>query len=140
MNIFSWTSEDMEFEAAYNVRGRRIFPFPGVTEPAWGGAWVEVPEGETSTAHHHDENEMFFIVEGGGEMRIGDETRRVGPGDTIFIPRFAEHDLTNDSDSRLLFLTVWWGGAEADEKERARWAAVLGADSSAEAEAEGATA
>ncbi len=126
MNIFSWTSEDMEFEAAYNVAGRRIFPFPGVPEPAWGGAWVEVPPGETSTAHDHDENEMFFIVEGTGVMRIGDESRRVGPGDTVHIPPFSDHDLTNDTDGRLLFLSIWWGGAEAEAKERARFAIQLG--------------
>jgi len=54
---------------------------------------------------------MFFIVRGEGELRLGGETRRVGPGDTIFITPFEEHSLTNDGDDRLVFLTIWWGGA-----------------------------
>ncbi|OKK03482.1 MULTISPECIES: cupin domain-containing protein [unclassified Streptomyces] len=119
MHAFSWTPDDMVFEAEYNVAGRRLFPWPGVPEPFWGGAWVSVPEGETSTSHNHDENEMFFIFEGTGVMRIGDEERRVSKGDTIFITPFKDHTLTNDTDKPLIFLTIWWGGAEAEAKRAA---------------------
>lgn len=81
MHVFTAHEEDMVFEEPYNVSGRRIFPWPGaVEEPFWGGAWVDVAPGETSTAHNHDENEMFFITEGSGVMRIGAETRRVRAG------------------------------------------------------------
>ena len=57
---------------------------------------------------------MFFIVRGEGELRLDDETRRVGQGDTIFITPFGEHSLTNDGDDELVFLTIWWGGAERE--------------------------
>ncbi|WP_265736825.1 cupin domain-containing protein [Actinacidiphila yeochonensis] len=117
----------MVFEDAYNVSSRRIFPWPeAVAEPGWGGGWVDVAPGETSTAHSHDENEMFFITDGSGLMRIGEETRRVTAGETVFIPPFQDHDLTNDTAGRLRFVTVWWGGAEAVAAERARWAAEFG--------------
>jgi mannose-6-phosphate isomerase-like protein (cupin superfamily) len=127
VHVFTTNAEDMEFEKQYNVAGRRIFPWAeAVPEPFWGGAWVDVAPGETSTAHSHDENEMFFIVEGTGIMRQGDEKRRVSAGDTVFITPDVDHDLTNDQDSRLRFITIWWGGAEAVAKERAYWAEKLG--------------
>lgn len=127
MHIFTTQPQDMTYENAYNVSARRIFPWnEAVKEPFWGGAWIDVAPGDTSTAHSHDENEMFFITEGSGTMRIGDEKRRVSAGDTVFITPFKDHDLTNDTDSRLRFITIWWGGAEAVAAERAKWAAELG--------------
>ncbi len=127
MHIFHTSPEDMLFEEAYNVSGRRIFPWSeAVQEPFWGGAWVDVAPGVTSTAHAHDEKEMFFITEGSGVMRIGEEERRVNAGDTVFITPFIDHDLTNDGTTRLRFITIWWGGSEAVAAERAKWAAEFG--------------
>ncbi|WP_327284140.1 MULTISPECIES: cupin domain-containing protein [unclassified Streptomyces] len=127
MHIFTAHEDDMVFEEPYNVSGRRIFPWPeAVEEPNWGGAWVDVAPGATSTPHDHDENEMFFIVEGSGVMRIGDETRRVRAGETVFITPFQDHDLTNDGDVRLRFVTIWWGGSDAVARDRAKWAAEFG--------------
>jgi mannose-6-phosphate isomerase-like protein (cupin superfamily) len=108
--VKSWGPPDLVAEPAYNTAAVRIFPWAGVPEPAWGGAWVAVDPGETVTPHAHDEKEMFFIVEGTGVMRIGAEQREVGFGDTIFITPDVQHDLTNTGDSRLLFLGIWWDG------------------------------
>lgn len=136
MHIFTTKPEDMVFEEAYNVSGRRIFPWnEAVAQPSWGGAWCDVAPGTTTTAHSHDENEMFFITEGSGVLRLGDEERRVGPGDTIFIVPEKDHDLTNDGEGRLRFLTVWWGGSEAVAAERAKWAAEFGIEDAATADA-----
>ncbi|MDQ3824064.1 MAG: cupin domain-containing protein [Actinomycetota bacterium] len=104
------------FEEQYNVWGRRLFPWDGVPEPEWGGAWVAVDPHTTSAPHDHDENELFFILEGRGSMRIDGEVRPVKPGDMVFIPPFHEHALTNEGDTRLLFLTIWWGGGNGDAK------------------------
>lgn len=137
MHIFTTSPEDMTFEKQYNVAGRRIFPWAeAVPEPFWGGAWIDVEPGETSAAHSHDENEMFFIVEGSGIMRQNDDKRRVSAGDTVFITPFADHDLTNDQSERLRFITIWWGGAEAVARERAHWAAKLGVRGQAEGHAD----
>ncbi|MFF3323013.1 cupin domain-containing protein [Streptomyces sp. NPDC002889] len=127
MHIFTTGPDDMLFEEQYNVAGRRIFPWKeAVAEPFWGGAWIDVEPGATSTAHAHDENEMFFVTEGSGVMRIGDEKRRVSAGDTVFITPFKDHDLTNDGTTRLRFITIWWGSAEAIAAERAYWAEQFG--------------
>ncbi|MBP0460433.1 cupin domain-containing protein [Streptomyces montanisoli] len=127
MHIFTTGPDDMLFEEEYNVAGRRIFPWKeAVAEPFWGGAWIDVAPGATSSAHSHDENEMFFITEGSGVMRIGTEERRVSAGDTVHITPFKDHDLTNDGPSRLRFITIWWGSAQAIAAERAYWAEEFG--------------
>jgi mannose-6-phosphate isomerase-like protein (cupin superfamily) len=114
MQVMSWTQDEMMFEEEYNVWGKRLFPWEGVPEPAWGGAWLAVDPEATSTPHGHDECEMFFIVQGQGVMDVDGDRRVVGPGDTIFIPPFSVHSLTNLGDERLLFTTVWWGGGSDD--------------------------
>ena len=113
MHVKSWGPADLKAEPAYNTSAVRIFPWDGVPEPVWGGAWVAVEPGETVTPHAHDEKEMFFIVAGTGVMRIGTERREVGFGDTIFITPDANHDLTNTGTGPLLFLGIWWDGTES---------------------------
>jgi mannose-6-phosphate isomerase-like protein (cupin superfamily) len=108
VKVLSWDDEDLRFEADYNVLGKRLFPWQGVTDPDWFGAWVVLPPGEVSTPHSHGENEVFFIVSGRGEMRVGDEHRRVGFGDTVFIDSGHEHELTNDGDESIVYLSIWW--------------------------------
>jgi mannose-6-phosphate isomerase-like protein (cupin superfamily) len=115
IHMISWGPDSLTYEDAYNTYARRLFPWPDVEEPEWGGAWCVVKPGETSTPHSHEEKEMYFIVEGSGVLRIGDEHRRVGFGDTIFITPEREHEIHNDGDDRLLFLSIWWddpGGQE----------------------------
>jgi quercetin dioxygenase-like cupin family protein len=118
MHMFSADPRTMEYEEDYNVRGRRIFPWAEVPQSGWGGAWCAVAPGETSTPHAHEEKEVFFILAGAGTLRLGQETRRVGRGDTIFIPPSSEHSLTCDSSGELLFLTIWWDTPEEPEPVR----------------------
>lgn len=46
----------------------------------------------------------------------------------MFITPYQDHDLTNDGETRLRFVTIWWGGAEAVARERAKWASVFEID------------
>jgi mannose-6-phosphate isomerase-like protein (cupin superfamily) len=45
--------------------------------------------------HNQDQEEIYFIVEGTGEMCLGDERRTVETGQAVFIPRRVFHQLTN---------------------------------------------
>jgi mannose-6-phosphate isomerase-like protein (cupin superfamily) len=112
VKLKSWGLADLKPEPAYNTTAVRIFPWDGVPEPVWGGAWVAVEPGETVTPHSHDEKEIFFIVRGSGVMRIGTDERQVGFGDTIYITPDVKHDLTNTGTEQLLFLSIWWDGSD----------------------------
>ena len=52
---------------------------------------------------------MFFIIEGHGEIRIGDETHPIRQGDLIACPpggRETAHQIINNSDAELRYLAV----------------------------------
>lgn len=119
-NIKHWGPDDLVFEEKYNTYAGRFFPFDGVDEPEWGGAWVAIAPGETSARHSHLEKEMFFVVQGEGLLRMGWEEHKISYGDTVFVTPGVDHDLVNTGADRLVFLDVWWDtpeeeGANADD-------------------------
>ncbi len=59
-------------------------------------AEARLPPGSSTTPHYHPRaEEIYFILLGAGRMRIGDEVRRVGPGDAVAIPPGERHQITN---------------------------------------------
>jgi len=70
-----------------------------------------VPAGKRAFPFHsHRVNdEMFFIVEGEGEIRIGEETHAIRQGDVIACPPGGPetaHQIINTSDAELRYLAV----------------------------------
>ena len=58
---------------------------------------------------HHAEEEMFLILEGNGEIRIGDETFPIRTGDVVACPPGGPetaHQLHNTGDAELKVLAV----------------------------------
>jgi quercetin dioxygenase-like cupin family protein len=46
------------------------------------------------TTHSHPEEQFGYVIKGGFNMRIGDETADLGPGDCYFIPSNVPHEFT----------------------------------------------
>jgi len=76
----------------------------GVTILASGketnGAFAQVegllaPGGEAPPHIHHREDETFYVLEGSVELRLGEVTYVVEPGDYIQVPRGTVHSLRN---------------------------------------------
>jgi mannose-6-phosphate isomerase-like protein (cupin superfamily) len=79
-------------------------------------AEARLPAGAQTTAHLHPKTEeIYYILSGNGTMRIGDETRQVGPGDAIAIPPGAEHQITNTGTPVLKFICCCAPGYEHDD-------------------------
>jgi uncharacterized cupin superfamily protein len=54
---------------------------------------------------HHVTDEMFYVVSGQGELRLGDERRPIRAGDLIASPAGGEpHQIINTSDGELRYL------------------------------------
>jgi mannose-6-phosphate isomerase-like protein (cupin superfamily) len=72
-----------------------------------GFALVTVDAGRCSPAHYHRcTEELYYIVEGRGRMRLGSEIREVGPGDTICIRPNVVHAIENVTSAPLRFVCV----------------------------------
>ncbi len=68
-------------------------------------AEARLPPGASTAPHHHPRTEeIYYILEGAGQMTIGGESRAVGPGDAIAIPPGAMHTITCTSRAPLKFL------------------------------------
>lgn len=68
-------------------------------------AEARLPPGAQTTPHYHPQTEeIYFILEGHGQMQIDGEQRRVGPGDAVAIPPGAVHTLRNTGEVTLRFL------------------------------------
>ena len=79
-------------------------------------AEARLPCGGSTTPHHHlRTEEIYYILDGQGSMRIGREVQPVGPGDAIAIPPGAGHQVTNAGPGVLRFLCCCAPGYEHDD-------------------------
>ncbi len=65
------------------------------------GVVVLEPNGGQVPWHNQEQEEVYFIVEGEGEMCLGEERQRVTAGQMIFIPPGVFHQLTNLGETPL---------------------------------------
>lgn len=65
-----------------------------------------VPVGQVSTPHALITSEVYYILQGQGEMHIGDETQSVEPGDAIYIPPNARQFIRNTGPEPLVFICI----------------------------------
>lgn len=79
-------------------------------------AEARLPPGHTTAGHHHvATEEIYYLLEGRGLMRIGDETRPVAAGDAVAIPPGAFHQIANSGDTVLRFLCCCAPGYEHED-------------------------
>lgn len=67
---------------------------------------VDIEPGGRQRLHHHEAEQVYFILDGGGEMTVGQETAPVGPGDCVFIPGGAPHGLVNSGEEPLRYVSA----------------------------------
>ena len=59
------------------------------------------PSGGQVPWHNQEQEEVYFIVEGTGEMCLGTERRTVTGGQAVYIPSRVFHQLTNTGPSAM---------------------------------------
>jgi mannose-6-phosphate isomerase-like protein (cupin superfamily) len=62
------------------------------------------PEGGQVPWHNQEQEEIYFVLEGTGEMCLGEERQTVTGGQAVFIPPGVFHQLTNIGDTVLKML------------------------------------
>lgn len=50
-----------------------------------------LPAGSEDPQEPHTEDEVYHVIEGRAKLRVGDESRPVGPGDVVFVERGVDH-------------------------------------------------
>ncbi|MFB5663698.1 cupin domain-containing protein [Alteribacillus sp. HJP-4] len=113
MHIKNLERDNLKYE--YDLYAQRNFPWKGVVNPPFGGAWCVLPPNQQSSPHNHDEKEVFIIVKGVGKAQSGDEYKEVKEGDTVYFTPFTEHSITNIGEQDLEFVSIWWDGSAQEE-------------------------
>jgi len=62
------------------------------------------PRGGQVPWHNQEQEEIYFIIEGTGEMCLGEERQALTTGQAVFIPPGVFHQLTNTGDVPLRML------------------------------------
>jgi len=79
-------------------------PSPIRTENFSLGYVTLEPKGGQVPWHNQAQEEVYFVIEGEGEMCLGDERGRLGTGQAVLIPPGVYHQLTNVGDTPLTFI------------------------------------
>ena len=66
----------------------------------------ELPVGTTDPQRPHTEDEIYYVLEGRGQIRVGKEDRALSPGSIVFVEAGVEHHFHSISE-RLTLLVVF---------------------------------
>lgn len=89
------------------------YPFDG----RYSLAHAKLEVGAESDKHQLKSDEVYYILQGRGEMRVDDETAIVETGDTIEIPPNATQSIKNIGDCELEFLCIVDPAWQPDDEE-----------------------
>lgn len=64
----------------------------------------EVAPGGVLLRHHHEPEEVYYVVSGWGHIEIDGVRTDIGPGTAVFIPSNAKHALRCDGAEPLVFV------------------------------------
>jgi mannose-1-phosphate guanylyltransferase/mannose-6-phosphate isomerase len=84
--------------------------------PAFKVKEVAVDPGSRLTLQYHPgRDEHWVIVAGNAEVELGDERHRLGPGQSVHVPRGQRHRLANPDPVPLRLIEIGYGEALGDE-------------------------
>lgn len=68
---------------------------------------VRIPAGQAHQFHRHPEcEELIYVLEGTGRQWVDQQSRDIGPGDTVHIPADMVHGTYNTGDAPLVVLAI----------------------------------
>ncbi|MFW6062116.1 MAG: cupin domain-containing protein [Planctomycetota bacterium] len=72
------------------------------------------PKGGQVPWHNQEQEEVYFIVSGQGEMCLGEEKHQMATGQAVYIPSGTFHQLTNLGDEPLHMIYVYGPAGDVD--------------------------
>lgn len=111
---------------------RRLEVWPGVVaRPIVGEritmALVDLEPDRPVAEHHHENEQLGFVVKGGMRMKIGDETRDLVAGDTYTIPSDVPHSVVRTGPQGCVVIDVFapvradWDAIERSDPSPGSW-------------------
>jgi mannose-6-phosphate isomerase-like protein (cupin superfamily) len=96
-----------EFIAGDDSRLRELLhPDKAPASIRYSLAHATVLPGQATKPHRLATAEVYYVLEGFGQMSIDDECGPVEPGSTVYIPPGAVQQIENTGDHELIFLCI----------------------------------
>ena len=88
------------------------------------------PRGGQVPWHNQEQEEVYFVLKGTGEMCLGQERQTLTAGQAVYIPSGVFHQLTNTGDAPLEFIYCYGPAGDVDhwKQELAGTLPVAGVD------------
>ena len=68
--------------------------------------WVDIIPGSGQSSHNHLPEQVYVIINGKGQMQVGEEKQEVAQGDLIYIPSNEVHSIKNISNEVLSYISA----------------------------------
>src|SRR5947209_6771873 len=91
----------------YRPRSRWAFAVDPAEQVDFGVIYELIAPGDRIPRHRHSVDELVLIVDGDAEVVLGEETRRVAGGATVFVPAGVVHGTRNVGDTDVRFVAVF---------------------------------
>jgi mannose-6-phosphate isomerase-like protein (cupin superfamily) len=72
------------------------------------------PRGGQVPWHNQQQEEVYYVLKGTGEMCLGDEKQTLSAGQAVYIPSGTFHQLTNIGDDVLKMIYVYGPAGDVD--------------------------
>jgi quercetin dioxygenase-like cupin family protein len=69
-------------------------------------ACATLEKGKEIEAHIDPMEEIYYVMNGEGEMTVGEDSKHVVAGDAIWIPAGSAHSLLNSGEAQLFILVI----------------------------------
>jgi quercetin dioxygenase-like cupin family protein len=80
---------------------------PDLMRSLRGVSRITLPPGESNRQHSHpDEEQIYIVLRGRGEVQVGDEREPAEAGDVVYLPPDVIHGFTNTSSSTCVLLNI----------------------------------
>lgn len=100
-------SEFSPKDATNTEKGWKYWHVPKDLSPTFNFKISNVgPQSANHAAHTHEEEEIFYILEGTAEFSLNGKTRTVGPKSTMFCPSGIPHSIHNVGDKPLTYAVI----------------------------------
>ncbi len=68
---------------------------------------VEFDRNITSLTHAHEVSEALYVLNGSGQIKVGDKITDVKKGDFLFVPKMTDHTIMTSDKCKLRILFVF---------------------------------
>jgi mannose-6-phosphate isomerase-like protein (cupin superfamily) len=99
----NWKVVDIS-EVRQRLQGRDVEYLEFLNVPSISCGLYSLAAGSKDMQAPHDEDEVYFVLEGRARMRLGDEEKEVVPGALLYVQAATEHSFFEIQEDMLLLV------------------------------------